>query len=65
MGIEVADLAVAVEITRAATGALADTFPQILKQDAEVISVDITITIEVAKCHPAGDGQVVAESFIR
>ena len=61
MDIEVADVAVAVEITPGATGALADTFPQILKQDVEVISVDITITIYVAsdapKRHPAGDGR--------
>ena len=48
MGIEVADLAVAVEITPGATGALADTFPPILKQDSEGISVNITITIYVA-----------------
>jgi hypothetical protein len=48
MGIEVADLAIAVEITPGATDALADTLPQILKQDADVISVDITIAIKVA-----------------
>ena len=48
MSIEVADLAVAIKITPGATSALVDSFPQILKQDAEVIPVDITITIYVA-----------------
>jgi hypothetical protein len=49
MSIEVADLVVAIEITPGATGALADTFPLILKQDVEVIAVDIIIAIYVTK----------------
>jgi len=40
-------LAVAIEITPGATGALADTIPLILKQDSQVISINITITIYV------------------
>ena len=47
MGIEVADLAVAVKITPGATGAFTDTFSPILKQDFEVVSVNIIITIYV------------------
>jgi hypothetical protein len=50
MGIEEVDLDIAIEIALAATGALADTFPLILEQDSEVISVDITIIIQSPQC---------------
>jgi hypothetical protein len=69
MNIEVAEVAVAVEITPGATGALANTFPQLLKQDGEVISVDLTIAIEIAsddwlrihtRCYVHADTQAFA-----